>query len=76
MLKANPISTTSAEKDEVTHPVIRREGPYTIHEEHDKYGRPTGGAFIRCICGAEIMTGVGKDLLPHTDDCPVAEEDR
>jgi hypothetical protein len=77
MSKANTISTTSAEKDRVTHPIIRQEGTITVRKEHDKNGVPTGHAFYRCEeCGAEIMTGAGKDLLPHNDDCPGVEGDR
>ncbi|QLC35765.1 hypothetical protein EFA46_015930 (plasmid) [Halarchaeum sp. CBA1220] len=43
------------------------EGPFT---EYDKYGQPTGHAYVRCRgCGAEVLTGK-KEHATHRGDCP------
>lgn len=50
-----------------------KEGIVTEHE-HDKHGRPTGHAYYRCTaCGAEIMTGIGRNHLDHAEECPNAK---
>lgn len=47
------------------------DGPFT---EYDKYGRPTGHAYVRCPdCGVEVLTG-DKDRAYHRPACRYADE--
>ena len=47
------------------------DGPFT---EHDKHGRPTGHAYVRCPdCGIEVLTG-DTDRAYHRPACPHADE--
>jgi len=47
------------------------DGPFT---EYDKYGQPTGHAYVRCPdCGVEVLTGdTGRAY--HRPACPHADE--
>jgi hypothetical protein len=43
------------------------EGPHT---EYDRYGHPTGAAYVRCRdCGIEVVTSTDTDRVKHRDSC-------
>ena len=44
----------------------------TARNETDKYGRPTGARWVRCLdCGVEVLVR-GRDHATHRPECEVS----
>jgi len=60
---------------EVLEPAAEEVDPWTgPFDERDKYGQPTGAAFVRCReCGVEVVTSADTDTVAHRDGCRFAD---